>query len=116
MEQTQIIPIIRHWNWFYEFLNNKLDVSNFTKEELYFHSLKDNWGWDTDLDGLFLRIIRSKKLILVNNYGQRVRIVPEHFIYVTSSDIDDVMSFVKGKGIKKEGYKWKNCIVRRAGK
>lgn len=95
-------PIIRHWRWFYDLLNYNVNCRGLIKEEQFLHYLRWEGMNPINIDKWFKKIIRSKKLIIVNDYGQRLRIVPEHFIYIPSSDIDEVMTTVKGRGAKQK--------------
>lgn len=101
-------PIIRHWKWLYNILNYNQECEGLKKEERFIEKLKP-LGMiieelkikDEDEHKWLINIIRSKKLILVNDLGQRIKIVPEHFIYVVSSEIEELMDTIKGKGIIK---------------
>ena len=99
MEKEKQRPIIRHWRWLYNILNYNQECEHLKLEEEFIHYLKDDFGWT--MEGWLLNIIRSKKIIIVNDKNQRIKIVPEHFIYVIGSEIQELMDTIKGKGIIK---------------
>ena len=68
----KIRPIIRHWRWLYNLLYESEEKIYYYKEdEKFIEDLKD-FGWQTE-DWL-LNIIRSKKLIIVNDHNKRLKI------------------------------------------
>ena len=72
MDLEKIRPIIRHWRWLYSLLDLSEERVYYYEEEKFIEELKDNWGWDKE--SWLLNIIRSKKVILVNDENKRVKI------------------------------------------
>lgn len=112
MDLQKVRPIIRHWKWLYDLLNYNQECICLEPEERFIERLKpigmiidELKVFSDDEHKWLLNIIKSKKLIILNDKGQRIKIIPEHFIDIISSDISDVIDTIKGKGIKKRSDK-----------
>lgn len=93
LEKTR--PIIRHWRWLYGLLDLSEERVYYYEEEKFIEELKDNWGWDKE--NWLLNIIRSKKLILINDDNKRVKININNLLkdYEKDENVKNAKKYIK---------------------